>query len=264
MRRLLKYKTEKNTHLTLDWEVGDPDDEDNGMLGYALRNCRDRPLPTFHGAIKDMLPHLTAMLLLDDDYTDNLSLSGLSLSWSKGIMGATFNLKKDLGDGTIWAFTTPHYPAEPYGDGDGAMLAPQLTLLLQTFQAEAFAYIDGQRLQRSLPLKTKVTSIELFPAADRWRVTTHRDPHTRRIVTQTVHCDGDMVAHIEAGGPHVGEPEILTFADRQTLQSHRLQQPTDEPTQTREIPLLHSKVAEQVATYDPFAVAEEEQEAVLT
>lgn len=113
---------------------------------------RDEPRPEFVPAMQALIPPCLELLELPVDYAAGMHATGISFSWTDGIMGAVVTLQKAL----LWApspliLNTPHLPSAPSsGGGEGDLLPDELVLALETCIEEAKLYIAGKRKQMDL------------------------------------------------------------------------------------------------------------------
>lgn len=120
-----------------------------------LLKCGDAPLPSFVAAFVALIPHAARWLELDpkSGMAARLTVSGLSVSYAHGVMGASLTCRVPLVNcqGPL-IINCPHKPSEPYGEGgDESVCMPGDTVeAVRTLIDEAWKYVDGERAQGRL------------------------------------------------------------------------------------------------------------------
>jgi len=151
----------KESRIKLEWNVYigkscEPDE-------YAL-NCLEEARPAFYLAMAALAVHVAAICELPEKDAVNITVSGVSFSWTDGIMGATITgLKKLRASTAPLVLNTPHKPESPYSEGaDESNLLPADTrTALYELMAEAEAYIRGERKYTQMDMFAEKEAVEV-------------------------------------------------------------------------------------------------------
>ena len=141
----IKYDGAKvRIEYEVDRENGNDPDE------YSLFSA-DAPATSFHAALRALREDVIAICELPADQADKLSIRGVSLSNTNGIMGACITALKAVTTANApLVLNTPHLPSAPYSDNPEPVLATETVERLNVLMAEAQKYIDGERAQGDL------------------------------------------------------------------------------------------------------------------
>ena len=121
---------------------------DDQVDEYSLV-CSDAPVPEFIEALQSLKKVLPSWLECKPDYTDNMTILGVSISWKGDNFGACVTALKPLkASNSPLVLNAPHKPMEPYSGDDYANCLTQEHI--KNIVAEAEAYIDGTRAQMGL------------------------------------------------------------------------------------------------------------------
>jgi len=145
IQRIRKIKFLKEGKIRLIYDLTNGDELD---VKY-----KDDPRPEFRETMTSLIPPVLELLELPADYDEGMTATGISLSWTEGIMGAVVTLQKEIaGAHAPVVINTPHLPEAPYGEGadDSCLLSGELVDGLRDCMREAEAYIRGQRAQMDL------------------------------------------------------------------------------------------------------------------
>lgn len=139
--RKIKYNSDK---VEIKYDI----DNDS----YKLSSY-DKPRPEFIDALQNLVNPLVKICEFQEGYGDTIEIISVSLSYSKGIMGATITGLKKLN--TSYAplvINSPHLPTEDYsGNNPNAHLLPKEAITrIETLIEEAELYINGKRSQLSI------------------------------------------------------------------------------------------------------------------
>lgn len=145
IEHLTKIKFLGDGKLQLAYELVNTDEFD---VKYA-----EAPRREFPEAMAALVAPCLSLLELPASYASGVRATGVSLSWTGGIMGAVITLQKPIrGANAPVIFNTPHLPESPYSDGNEMepTLPKELLVALDAVQDEAKAYIRGERAQMDL------------------------------------------------------------------------------------------------------------------
>ena len=135
----------KDSRIRIEWNVYIGGSEEPNE--YAL-NCLEEAKESFYRAMSALAPHVATICELPDSAAEFITVSGVSFSWTDGVMGATITgLKKLRYSSAPLVLNTPHKPEAPYSEGgDESNILPEETrTALYELMAEAEAYIRGER-----------------------------------------------------------------------------------------------------------------------
>ena len=129
------------------------------QLDYLLQGGTDASMkypdvarPEFYAAMKSLIDPALELLEIRD-YEEDIRCTGISFSWTEGVMGAVVTLQKTIsGAHSPVVINTPHLPQEPYGEGadDSCLLPGKMVDGLIECIEEAKRYIGGERAQGDL------------------------------------------------------------------------------------------------------------------
>lgn len=139
--RRIKYNNDK---VEIKYDI----DNDS----YKLSSY-DKPRPEFIDVMQNLVEPLVKICEFQEGYGDTIEIISVSISHSKGIMGATITGLKKLD--TSYAplvINTPHLPTEDYsGNNPNAPLLPEMAITrIEALIEEAEFYINGKRSQLSI------------------------------------------------------------------------------------------------------------------
>ncbi|MFA7326289.1 MAG: hypothetical protein WC121_06460 [Candidatus Kapaibacterium sp.] len=139
--RKIKYNSDK---VEIKYDI----DNDS----YRLSSY-DKPRPEFIEAMQKLVEPLVEICEFQEGYGDTIDIISVSISHSKGIMGATITGLKKLD--TSYAplvINTPHLPTEDYsGNNPNAPILPDIAVKrIEGLIEEAELYINGKRSQLSI------------------------------------------------------------------------------------------------------------------
>ena len=69
--------------------------QDGAQDEYAFR-CHDKALPSFYDAMEILALDVCKICELPENYVEGMKVSGVSYSWTNGIMGAVITAQKSL------------------------------------------------------------------------------------------------------------------------------------------------------------------------
>jgi hypothetical protein len=120
-------------------------------------HCMDKARPEYDKALDGLKKHVVEMCELPKDYINRITVKGVSFSYGgdKEVMGAVITATMVLKNTNCpLNINTPHKASDLYGDeGDESQLLTGFCVrALEAVQAEAVAYIKGDRAQLELPL----------------------------------------------------------------------------------------------------------------
>jgi hypothetical protein len=143
----------KNKRIQIEYDLyrGKSEDADH----YAL-DCQEEAKESFYKVLAALAPHVAAICEIPGP-SELITVSGVSFSWTDGVMGATITGLRLLRNSSApLVLNTPHKPEAPYSEGaDESNILPEDTrTALYELMAEAEAYICGER---------KYKQMEMFP-----------------------------------------------------------------------------------------------------
>lgn len=123
---------------------------DEAMIGST-----DQPLPSFRAALVDLIQDVCALIECPTSYGDKMVIRGVTFTDSDGTRGACITALKSVKTAkSPLVLNTPHLTFGPMNDGDQGPFLPGETIeRLETLEAEAIRYINGEREQSALPLE---------------------------------------------------------------------------------------------------------------
>jgi hypothetical protein len=123
---------------------------DEAMIGST-----DQPLPSFRAALVDLVQDVCAIVECPTSYGDKMVIRGVTFTDSDGTRGACITALKSVKTAKApLVLNTPHLTFGPMNDGDSGPFLPGETIeRLETLEAEAIRYINGEREQAALPLE---------------------------------------------------------------------------------------------------------------
>ncbi len=151
-----KIKLSKG-RVKLEWDVY-PEGTDTPDH-YSLDSI-EQPKDSFPAAMLALAEHLVMICELPANYVDRVTVIGVSLSWTDGVMGATITGLMSLYHSSApLVLNTPHKPEAPYSEGaDESNLLPEETVAaIYELIAAAGEYVAGER---------KVKQMDLFAAPE--------------------------------------------------------------------------------------------------
>ena len=149
--RITKVKWD-HKKVRIEYERARPgSDPDEFVLG-----CGDEPSRAFKDALQALKTDVNA--ICEFPFALDVQVRGVSLSWTNDIMGACITALKQLKTANSpLVLTTPHLPAEAYGEGAGGpMMEPAMVTRLEALIEEARRYVAGGAREQS----------NLFPGPD--------------------------------------------------------------------------------------------------
>jgi hypothetical protein len=133
---------------------------DEAMIGST-----DQQLPSFRAALVDLIQDVCAIAEAPASYGDTIVVRGVTFTDSDGTRGACITALKAVKTAkSPLVLNTPHLTFGPMNDGDQGPFLPGDTITrLETLEAEAIRYINGEREQAGLPLEPAVqpTAVDL-------------------------------------------------------------------------------------------------------
>ena len=141
----------KKGKTSIAWEK----ENEKGEYDEFTMTCMQVPKASFFTALSALKPHVMEMCEFPDEYQDNIDVTGVSYSFSNGVMGATITALKTLQYSTSpLVINTPHKPAGAYSEGgdDANCLSDLAIKALELVASEAEQYLRGDRAQAELPL----------------------------------------------------------------------------------------------------------------
>lgn len=123
---------------------------DEAMIGST-----DQPLPSFRATLVDLIQDVCAIVECPESYGNTIVVRGVTFTDSDGTRGACITALKSVKSAkSPLVLNTPHLTFGPMNDGDqGPFLSGETITRLETLEAEAARYINGEREQASLPLE---------------------------------------------------------------------------------------------------------------
>jgi len=150
MKRIKKVKlTDRKVHVDyLEMLPG-------GIVVGRSITTTERPAPSLADTMQALAKHVIEICELPDEWRSGLKVTGLLLSWSNKIMGATIVCQKILRRaGAPMRVATPHMLSAPRDGGqDYSMcLSDECVDAIDAVIAETEAFIAGKRAQMNLEL----------------------------------------------------------------------------------------------------------------
>ena len=141
--RICKLKN-SDKRLTIEY-AGDADD---GKPDRFMISSAKRARPEFYARLTELRPHLLEMWHLDDGYGQDLVVTGVTYTYTNGVMGAVITGHKLVDDANApLHLSSPHKVSM---GGKGALLTPACAAALEAVADEAIAYVEGRRDQMFL------------------------------------------------------------------------------------------------------------------
>jgi hypothetical protein len=149
-RQVTKIK-DSDGKITMHWNIVRPDERVNE---YTI-SCVDKPRPSFNAAMQAIAPTLATWCDLPEEWCEALEVIGVSISWSRDIMGAVVTAKRPCSSAAPLIINAPHKPSIPYSDGgdESTCMTIEQIAAIEAVIVEAEMYLDGNRAQMELPLE---------------------------------------------------------------------------------------------------------------
>lgn len=179
-KRILKVKFGSDKKHVFVYE--DIKDKDNGIIDEFDFKSKDKALPEFYTALQAMAEHACRICEFPRSYDKGVTVTGVSFSYTEveatgeEVMGAVITFQKVLDNSNSpLCINTPHKPSKFY-DGKPEGESPQDPALLlstacvealETLQAEAIRYIDGERDQAELKFENSSDSSNLSDSKEK-------------------------------------------------------------------------------------------------
>lgn len=146
--RITKFKRTKSDKIYIAYEK----ENDNGDWDKYTLRCADDPKPEMFEALEELRQDVVQICELQQGTETVLDVTGVSFSYSDGIMGAVITAQKTLMTANApLNINTPSLPAQPYGEGnEQPILPPETVSRLENLKNECELYIEGDRKQMSL------------------------------------------------------------------------------------------------------------------
>lgn len=115
----------------------------------ALKST-EKPAPEFDAALQALAEDVCEILELPEDYINGITVTGVSFSYSSGVMGAVITAKKTLKDSNSpFNLNTPFKPSKVYNEGapEDNLLSSDTVAKLEYLMTQAEYYIEGRRAQ---------------------------------------------------------------------------------------------------------------------
>ena len=151
-RRLRKFKLKASTgDIEVHYE------QENGSTGtwdeFTMKSF-EAPVSELEVALQDMDEHVIDICELPAVMRDQLTVSGVSISYTDDIQGVVITSMRSLsGSNGPMIINTPHFSAQPYGEGSDASMSVfslECGAALEYLETQVFKYIDGERAQMGL------------------------------------------------------------------------------------------------------------------
>ena len=142
----------KKGKTKIEWMV----ENDKGGWDELTMTCTDMPRQDFFTALHNLQRHVGVICEFPESYDNGITVLGASFTYANDIMGAIITATKKLKYSvTGLNLSTPHKSSRPYsGDNDSGCLDDETVEALEALQAEAEAYLRGDReVQQDLPLE---------------------------------------------------------------------------------------------------------------
>lgn len=150
-RQITKIKQDKDGKIIISWVIVRPD----GREDEHSMSCSDHPRPGFDAALQALAPTLAQWCDVPTEWCKKLTVMGVSLSYSNGVMGACVTAKRPSSANSPLILNAPHKPSVPYSEGgdESVCLTVEQYDAILAIIAEAEAYLDGDRAQMELPME---------------------------------------------------------------------------------------------------------------
>jgi len=150
MSDFTKIKRTSEGRLEFAWRIPPGADHKEDERDGGLRSS-DRPLEEFDAKLAALIPHVTRLLELPRDYGENMTVSGVSISYTKeDRRGAVITCLKKLARAAApLVLNTPYLP-EFDMDDPNPCLSMELADAIRELEVEADRYVSGWRQQRDL------------------------------------------------------------------------------------------------------------------
>jgi hypothetical protein len=155
-RRITKIK-EHDGKIIIHYQVIKADER----IDEFTLSCTDAPRPEFQQAMQALTPTLAQWCDIPPAWCESLTVIGVSISWTKDIMGACVTAKRPCSSSAPLILNAPHKPAMPYSEGgdDSVCLTMEQIEAVQAVIDEAEVYVDGDRAQMELQLGDSIDAV---------------------------------------------------------------------------------------------------------
>ncbi len=161
MRRLLKFKySEKDREVLVKYEI----DGKASMPEIITLESHERPTPAVTLRLDAMAAHLVEIAELPEDWLDELTILGVTITHTDGVKGVVITATRALEESNApLVLNSPHFTETEYSETGGngkSIFSTECAEALKKLEKLVFAYVDGEeREQLKLELTEAPTAV---------------------------------------------------------------------------------------------------------